>query len=646
MEEEKDQIHKMAKQSMLKRFKVVPVVITIVLLVVVYSISVAVFHGVKAADYVHSSWQRTQVLMVDIKEQNWLQSADSIDLIAEDLKNINTELDKLGPLSKLPKINKDIRVARQFVSIVSNLSDSYGQAFRLVGNTQHDLFETNPSSNEKDLLKTIGESQETLFSIEDSIDMAREQYEDINVDDFSGFFSKSIVKSHYLLGQLIESTDLVLPVASIFADLLGYDEERNYLLVFQNNMELRPTGGFIGSYGIVTIKDAEIINIFTDDIYNLDKLSEGKMKRLAPPEMLKYNKQKYWYMRDANWYANYPDSAINIIDFFNEERVHAGLPVQKIDGVIALTPEFIANILDVIGPIESHGVTFSGNNFAIDLERFVEFDYVNFGIPVDQRKDIIGLISAELISRVEAMVTSKPLELWLAFKKNIDEKHILVYMFEERLQKYFLDHNWAGELKDVDSDYLMVVDSNFASLKTDSVIERSIDHSVTVDEGGNLIARLEFTYHHTGDFVRDLVTRYRTYARVYVPMGSWFERGWTRQGDQDTPIDLSVDLDYGKEYGKTYASYFVVTEPGESQTVILEYRLPDYIKDQYNNGSYDLLIQKQPGTSGHKLQIDLRFGQGISAYNSPSIPVSFRGDEIGWESDLSVDRIYKLKFID
>ena len=107
---------------------------------------------------------------------------------------------------------------------------------------------------------------------------------------------------------------------------------------------------------------------------------------------------------------------------------------------------------------------------------------------------------------------------------------------------------------------------------------------------------------------------------------------------------MSSDLTYGNEYNKAYATYFVIIEPGKSKTVILNYTMQINILDQYNQGTYNLLVQKQPGTIGHKLGIDLNLSKEISAYKAAILPNYYGKTSIGWESDLTVDREYKIKF--
>lgn len=628
------------------KFKIIILFIAVFLIVLVIVFTPLIWHGARAANYALVSYNQVKNLVSDIQSKDWSKSVLTTQALKTNLKRLDSALSRLGPIAKLPKLNQAIKISRQFLSVADSLADSYLETFKIFAEVEKfgAVVDLAALAENKEALKLISANSAGLALAQKDIEQAKKKLAEINTNEFSGPLAKYLFLMHSQLGEILDSTDIAIPALPKLVDFLGFNGAKHYLLIFQNNMELRPTGGFIGSYGIITIENGEIKKIFTDDVYNLDKLSEGKMKKMAPLPMFKYNNQKYWYLRDANWYANWPDSAKKITEFFQEERVNANLPDQPIDGVIAITPDFIANIIEVVGPIESHGLTFSAKNFAWDLERFVEFDFAKYGVAPGERKEIIGDLANILIARMENIPVTDLVKLWLAFKKNIDQKQILVYMFDDKLQKYFSERNWSGEIKATPGDYLMVVDSNLASLKTDSVMARSIKRNLKINNDGNLLARLEITYQHQGQLVTDLITRYRTYTKVYAPKGSWFERGWLRTGAKETPLDTVKDLEYGQEFGKSYAAYFLIIEPGESKTIILEYKLPPILKNQYQQGQYGLIIQKQPGTIGHKLEIDLELGQEISAYNSPTLPAYFSGQSIGWQSDLTVDREYKIKF--
>jgi len=638
--------HQPAPANHFTRFKAVVLAMSIFLIFLIIILTPLVYHGVRAVGYSTLIFSQTKGLLNNISTKDWPAAVNASNSIEHNLEKLNAEISRLGPIGKLPKIKNDLKVSRQFIVVAQLLVGSYRETFKIFETVEKSGLTVDPSAllENKEVLVLIGQNKQQLVLAQKNIDQAKSQFAEINTNEFSGFFASYLIQAHANLGQILDTTNLAVPAIGLLPELLGYHGEKHYLLVFENNMELRPTGGFIGSYGVITVKDGRIINLFTDDVYNLDKLSEGKLLELAPAPMLVYNNQKYWYLRDANWYPSWPDSAKKIVEFFHIERKNADLSDQRIDGVVAITPDFIANLLAVLGPIKTHDITFSANNFAMDLEKFVEGGFEAKNIPYQERKSIIGVLSKTIIERIENISSDNFINLWLAFKKNIDQKNILVYMVDNNLQPYFSDRNWAGEIRQTDGDYLMLIDSNFASLKTDSVINRSIQKTLSLNADGDLITHLEITYQHHGQFVKDLITRYRTYAKIYVPKGSWFDSGSIKEGNKEIDLDMSKDLTYGTEYNKSLVTYFLVIEPGTSKTIILNYKLPTNIREQYEAGHYSLLVQKQPGTIGHKLGIDLNLSQEISAYQSANLPRYYSPKAISWQSDLIVDREFKLKF--
>jgi len=609
-----------------------------------------IVQGARIVSRVMSIEKQVSRTVESIGTANWDEARNGMLQINDDVAFIGRNIGMVGPVVYLPGIRSNIQATEKLLEATSDLIIAYEKVFGIVAEIDNELKEENltlglaTAKDRQNLFQVIGQKHAQLDEVGQFAKSASEKMMAINSDNLSGVLQQQLSGFNVLLNEAINNTNIALPIVSNLPELLGYGGEKTYLFLFQNNMEIRPTGGFIGSYGLVTVKDGEITKIFTDDIYNLDKLSIGKLNAEAPLPMQKYNNQKIWYMRDANWSPDWETSANNVLAFFNQERDLAGLEHQPVDGVIAITPDFIANILEVTGPMIAQGVTFQSENFAMDLEQFVEFDYVNYGIGVSQRKAIIGVLTSMIIDRVYDAEADDMVNLWLAFKKNIDQKHILVYLLDEEIQNQFDQENWSGMINPTEGDFLMLVDANLAALKTDSVMQKSIDYKLRIDENDDLIATVAVTYNHPSGAVQDLITRYRTYARVYVPDDTWFIRSWVQHGDDTKALQLLADVEIKEDLGKKYAATFLMIEPKDTKTWFLEYKLSEKLKKQYENGQYELFIQKQPGTIGHNLTIDLNFNQSIKSYHSEIIPQKIERKNIGWDTDLTIDREVNIRF--
>jgi len=593
---------------------------------------------------------RVDSIMSSVGQNNFEVLAKHLDSTEEDLIAIRLSAKNLGPILWLPAVAKTYRTGDTMLKASADLLSGYQEFVGVFSDLQTDTGEGAVTMNfsqaagRRQILGAIVKNRQKLEQAKTKIILAKTELNSINTDDLTGVWKSKVIKINQLLSEVIGQSESALPLFKYLPELAGYNHERNYLVLFENNMELRPTGGFIGSYGLVTFKDGEITKVLTDDIYNLDKLSKDKLFVTSPWPIEEYGRQKYLFMRDANWSPDWPTAAKQLKWFFDIERKNANLPQLEVDGIIAITPDFIANLLSATGPLTVDGITFTDKNFTLELEKQVEFDYVHKGLDISQRKDIIGDLTKTIVDRIEGSSPNQLLSVWSVMQKNINQKNILAWLSDQELQDYFSQQNWAGEVKGTDSDYLFIVDSNMAALKTDSVMKRFLNHGVYLDDTGELNARAEITYQHSGQKVQDLIGKYRTYTRVYVPEKTQFTKVYLKDKKGITVFDINKDVAIGDEFGKRYAGVFLEVDPLAEKTLVLEYRLPEQVKKTYQKGWYSLLLQKQPGTTGHKLKIDLRFDQNIIAYHADFMPEVFLGRQLTFDGDLIQDREFKVKF--
>jgi hypothetical protein len=404
------------------------------------------------------------------------------------------------------------------------------------------------------------------------------------------------------------------PFNEYIYDIAGINAEKKYLLLFQNNTELRPTGGFIGTYGILTIENTKIKNIFIDDIYHLDSQAIGKLKNDIPAPIAKYLETPEWYMRDCNFEPGFPESMKNCIDLYKLESGDMG----NIDGVIALTPDVVGELLGVIGIQNIEGVIFEKENFTDDLQKAVELYYKERNISHWDRKDIIKSLAQSILDGLKNRSLSDYSKILDIIDENLQNKNILVYSTDSEIENILIQNNWAGEIKNKNSDYIMVVDSNLASYKSDQFIDRSVKYNIK-KENEDLIAQVDITYTHNGTFSWNS-TRYRTYTRILVPMGSeLIETVGSMETDR---TEKPGQTDVYNLYGKTIFGTFISIEPKHSKTLTFKYKLPNGMKKYLENGSYKLFIQKQPGVEKVNYELNiLDYYSNFSLYSDKEITI-------------------------
>lgn len=379
------------------------------------------------------------------------------------------------------------------------------------------------------------------------------------------------------------------PAIKILPRLLGEPKEVRYLVLFQNDKEIRSTGGFITAYAVFKTKSGKIEVEKSEDIYELDKRINSREK---PPEMVtKYLKNiYYWNARDTNLS---PDFKVSMNKFY---ELYKRDDKKEITGIIALDTHFLVNILKIIGPVEVYGVKFTTDNepkcdcpqvvYALEEMSTTQFDYVKEG-----RKDIIGRLMFEMMKKV---LSASPKEYWgPIFQTTLDmlsQKHVLVYLFDKDAARGIESLNWAGRIQETNADYLHVNDTNLGGAKSNMFITQTIEQKIEVEKDmvkHNLVIKYNNPYPPSNcnleqKTVLCLNSLYRSVVRVYVPKGSKLNEKETR--GSETKVKQYDEL------GKTVFEGFFTMYPEHQASLEFTYDVPIAFDKEYV-----LLIQKQPG---------------------------------------------------
>lgn len=382
-------------------------------------------------------------------------------------------------------------------------------------------------------------------------------------------------------------------LADIYSQIGGSSNEKNLLVLFQNDLELRPGGGFIGAFGVIKIKNGKIENIKVEDSGNFDKNIPATV---APPAPLAdILGTESWKMRDSNWSPDFKTDAENAEYFY---RLGGG--TENIDGVVAIDTRVLNSILSVIGPVKIEGYPgeYRDENAILQLEYQVEKGYAEQGIEKAGRKNIMGELADVLAQKIEILHFSQQLALANIMETQLKQKDIQLFFNDENLQNEIEKLGWGGRVQDPAGDYLMVVDANLLSLKSDYCIKRKMDYAVDLT-GDNPQAVLNITYEHTCRAKDWMTTDYRDWLRVYAPKDSLLQESNGQNGD----VQISQEL------GKEVFGMLVYIPVGETKTITLKYQLPDFIK----NDDYHLLVQKQSGSGEVSINISVKKPDGSEA---------------------------------
>lgn len=448
---------------------------------------------------------------------------------------------------------------------------------------------------------------------------AGDEVSQINPNHYPSIFG--LQKVHTQLVTLKEITegventfDQAEPLLHVLPSLLGEPSEKKYLVIFQNDKELRPTGGFITAYAIFRLERGRATAESADDIYTLD---ERRVKKVPAPDLIK----KYlpgigggatttWEMRDANLSPDFKISMMQVNDFYNQVPGRS-----KIDGIISVDTQFLVEVVKILDGVETYGTKYTAGedkrcncpNIVYELSDAITrpVGYVRSG-----RKDVIGVLLSAIMQKA---LSSSPKLYWgPLFQSGItalQEKHILIYLFNEDAQKGLESLNAAGRIKDFDGDYLHISDANFAGAKSNMYVRESVVQDIKSESNGSIVKTVTIDYKNPqpasdcnleqGGLCLNGILR--NVLRIYVPKGSELLENQGFEKGPETKEDL----------GKTVFEGFMTVKPQGKASVTIKYRVPSVMK---KGNSLPMLIQKQPGTEGNEYIIKVN-GRETQKFN-------------------------------
>ncbi|MDZ4384907.1 MAG: DUF4012 domain-containing protein [Candidatus Moranbacteria bacterium] len=365
---------------------------------------------------------------------------------------------------------------------------------------------------------------------------------------------------------------------------------RNFLVMLQNNMELRPGGGFLGQYAIIKIKDGEAVSVFVEDANLLDQKITAK---ITPPYALQRMMHlKKWKFRDSNFSPDFPTN-VDKAEYF----LRLAGSQSKFDGVVAVNSQVFNDILEITGPVSAPGssVVFDSSNAALKLEEIVEKPYLmNENLDTQNRKWIMKKLAPVIIEKLANAGNIQKLAEF--FHNELKNKNIMLNFSDAELQGLVESVYWDGKVSENwNGDYLMMVDANMGALKTDYYMRRSMEYGLDLT-GEKPVATLNILYKNTAPYGDWRTSDYHSYLRVYVPAGAKL-----LENKMVSPIGGTVD-----EFGKTAFGFMLHTLIGQETAAMIKYELPV----NFSADEYKLLIQKQSGVGDLPVKIRIKSKEG------------------------------------
>jgi len=503
------------------------------------------------------------------------------------------------------------------------------------------------------VLTPLLEQRAEFVSIVEDLVKVINQLEDVNPNDLPESMQDRFVTWQRLLNGLVGTGDTLENLTDTLIALLAPEKAREYLVVFQNNDEIRPTGGFPGTYllmkfeqGTFKILDAPGNGPFA--------LSDEVAKKNLPPQPI-LSIVPFWTFHDANWYLDVPTSAKTMLDFYDQDRGFTP------DGIIFMSPGVMEDLLRVTGPVrpDKYQVDITAENFVAATEQQVQYKYDKaLNNPKQFLIDLVPIMLTKL-SQLSGPDALRAIALTL---KRANQGDLLMYSGQESMQKTITNLGWDGSLLPVKGDYLAVVDTNLGGGKTDRKLDEHVKTEVAIENGllRHTVTITRTNRNEPGNELSGVANR--SFVRVYAPPDAQFGTvtGATVPDDKfftTPPVSAKLSADLVKNEGQTlydqlngiritnesgrkvFGAWSVV-DPGKSQTLVFTYATP-----APTNYSWHLDWQHQPGATLRTWEVVFTAGQGQKITSvEPSGVLSQGNQRATFSTDSTINRSFTVTY--
>ncbi len=458
------------------------------------------------------------------------------------------------------------------------------------------------------------------------------------------------------LGSALAQARDGIELALILPVLLGTDHPRQYMVVAQSPDELRATGGFLSSIGVLTMDYGHLqLNDLRDTAY-IDDI-KNQIYPDPPAPLLRYMNSEMWLFRDANWSPDVPTSAHAMTELY---QLGTG---RTITDVIIFDPTALQLILGATGPLTVVGspVPVSSAN----LRQYMLTQYDRYW--GQSSESFIGPLSVALLDRiVDRPAGLDLLALGRAVQRALDERHILITVADPAVAAVLARRGWDGALRPGANDYLMVVDSNIGYDKVSTNIDQRVLYTVDLSDLQAPTATLSITYTHRisgpetcneldalaragKTYETWMVNCYQDYLRILIPGGSELidaparpiPAEWTWDESPD-PGEISVQTG---EAGTTILSVFLAIPLGGTHETYAHYALPANVLTQKAGvWHYQLTVQKQPARGNLPYTIRMQLPAGATLVAATPVPARQEGQTLTFRIDRAAGETIMVDF--
>ena len=522
-----------------------------------------------------------------ILTKKYVQAGNLIDKNLNKLTDIDNQISDWGlnKLSWLRNYQNTLRVMGELLEVERKVIEVIKPADLLMGG----IFE----GKDLDWEESLSLLEEELVALNSRVGILQARLAG-DLDWLPGRWRSEVQREEKKLSEIKKKLGLGVEAMEILPEFLGLDgRRREYLLLFQNETELRAGGGFIGSYGLLSFENGKLVDLEVKDIYEADGQLKGHVE--PPLEIKNHLGEANWYMRDANWKADFREAATDIQWFLAKETD------KKVDGVIGVNLATAREIVGVIG--EVYVPDFEERITKDNLYEQAEFYAEKKFFPgSNQKASFLGGLGMQIFEEVRALDISRKAEMMGVIIDLLEKNEIKLAFNNVESDRKMTELGWSGaiyrgecESENCIMDYLYVVESNFGVNKANYFLYRNIEELVEISN--NSISRIvKINYENTAKSDKWPGGDYKNYVRVYLPLEVNLSQVTVMDGDDPTIKKVYKDdeIRIREINGKKEIGFLMKVPINKKRTIELRYSSSISLasKDKFSYVNY---VQRQSG---------------------------------------------------
>ena len=596
-------------------------------------------------------YQRLQTVRADVEQVQGLklaalqpealnQGGSLLDKTDRDVAALRAEAAPWLPITRqlgwVPVHGGDLAASADLLDLAAGAAQSAKQTYKTVLPIWSALHSKSDLKAEQ-LTKMLLDTRPKLLEAQATLGQAKDARGRIDAERLSPGTRRLVERLDPSMSTLDESLLMALAVPG----LLGGTESgpKTYLILVENEDELRPTGGLISAVGKAVVWNGQLINLSIADSYSVDDIN--KAYPAAPWQLQQFMNLPIMTFHDTSWFTDYP-TAVRWAEY-----LYAYTNSYSVDGVIAIDQNFMASLLAVTGPVYVPEIqeTVTVENLRAVMRAQKIPPPPEQRDPDWHRKQFMNPIAGAILSRLTSGQGISWEALLRAVMRQLDQRHMLVQLDDPVLTKLIAERGWDGAVRSDGGDFLMVVDTNVGYNKTNAVVSPSITYDVNLTDVSAPSSALVVGYMNNakgGDqgceerlstldsalaepwYVIDRC--YYDYLRVYLPAGTEYLSGTPQAVSRDEMEYLEDDIParvdtLDEEIANIQAfGTLLVVPTGETAQMSFDFKLPTSVVQAgaaANEKLYQLRIQKQAGQGAIPLilRVHLPAGSTVKSAN-------------------------------